>query len=46
LAFSLPDNVWLKRLTLLNQAAKYHTQNVNAQLNWEVLFLKMARVSF
>jgi len=41
LAFSLPDNVWLKRLTLLNQATKYHTQNVNAQLNWEVLFLKI-----
>jgi DNA polymerase-3 subunit delta' len=45
LAFSLPDYVWLKRLTLLNQAAVYQTQNVNAQLNWEVLFLKMARVS-
>jgi DNA polymerase III subunit delta' len=44
LAFTLPDYVWLKRLTLLNQAAVYQTQNVNAQLNWEVLFLKMARV--
>jgi DNA polymerase III subunit delta' len=44
LAFSLPDTIWLKRLTLLNQAAVYQTQNVNAQLNWEVLFLKMARV--
>jgi len=42
LAFSLPDKMWLKRMTLLNQAAKYHSQNVNAQLNWEVLFLKMA----
>jgi DNA polymerase-3 subunit delta' len=45
LALSLPDYVWLKRLTLLNQAAVYQTQNVNAQLNWEVLFLKMAKVS-
>jgi DNA polymerase III subunit delta' len=45
LAFSLPDSLWLKRLILLNQAAVYQTQNVNAQLNWEVLFLKMARVS-
>jgi DNA polymerase-3 subunit delta' len=42
LAFSLPDKMWLKRMTLLTQAAKYHSQNVNAQLNWEVLFLKMA----
>ena len=42
LAFSLPDKMWLKRMTLLNQASKYHSQNVNAQLNWEVLFLKMA----
>jgi len=46
LAFSLPDHVWLKRLTLIHQASQYHLQNVNAQLNWEVLFLKMARVSF
>ncbi len=45
LAFSLPHTVWLKRLTLLSQAAVYQTQNVNAQLNWEVLFLKMAKVS-
>lgn len=45
LAFSLPHHVWLKRLTLLSQAAAYQAQNVNAQLNWEVLFLKMARVS-
>jgi DNA polymerase-3 subunit delta' len=44
LAFSLPDKMWLKRMTLLNQAAKYHSQNVTAQLNWEVLFLKMAEV--
>ncbi|MBA4392519.1 MAG: hypothetical protein C0407_03100, partial [Desulfobacca sp.] len=44
LAFSLPDYVWLKRLTLLNQAAIYQTQNVNSQLNWEVLFLKLAKV--
>ena len=45
LAFSLPDTVWLKRLTLIQQAAVYNTQNVNAQLNWEVLFLKMARAN-
>ncbi len=45
LAFSLPHSVWLKRLTLLSQAAVYNAQNVNAQLNWEVLFLKMARVT-
>ena len=43
LAYSLPDSVWLKRLTLLHQASVYHSQNVNAQLNWEVLFIKMAR---
>lgn len=43
LASSLPHTVWLKRLTLVQQAAVYNTQNVNAQLNWEVLFLKMAR---
>jgi DNA polymerase-3 subunit delta' len=42
LAFSLPDSVWLKCLLLLNQAAVYQNQNVNAQLNWENLFLKMA----
>jgi hypothetical protein len=46
LAFSLPESVWLKWLTLFHQAAKYDTQNVNAQLNWEVLFLKMAGISF
>jgi DNA polymerase III subunit delta' len=45
LAFSLPENVWIKRLTLLNQAAVYSSQNVNAQLNWDVLFLKIAQVS-
>ncbi|MFH0786360.1 MAG: DNA polymerase III subunit delta' [Pseudomonadota bacterium] len=45
LAFGLPEAVWLKRLTLLNQAAVYSSQNVNAQLNWEVLFLKLAGVS-
>jgi DNA polymerase III subunit delta' len=46
LAYSLPGHVWLKRLTLLNQAMIYHAQNANVQLNWEVLFLKMARTSF
>jgi DNA polymerase-3 subunit delta' len=46
LSSSLPHIVWLKRLTLVQQAALYNSQNVNAQLNWEVLFLKMARVSF
>ncbi len=45
LAFSLPENVWLKRLLLVHQAAVYNSQNVNTQLNWEVLFLKMARAS-
>jgi DNA polymerase III subunit delta' len=45
LAFSLPDIVWLKRLTLVHQASVYNTQNVNAQLNWEILFLKMAKAS-
>jgi DNA polymerase-3 subunit delta' len=44
LSFSLPDRVWLKRLTLLHQAAVDNARNVNAQLNWEVLFLKMAGV--
>ncbi|MEW6186443.1 MAG: DNA polymerase III subunit delta' [Thermodesulfobacteriota bacterium] len=43
LAFSLPEHIWLKRLNLLHQAAAFHRQNVNAQLNWEVLFLKMAK---
>jgi DNA polymerase III subunit delta' len=43
LAFSLPEAVWLNRLILVHRAAVYITQNVNAQLNWEVLFLKMAR---
>jgi DNA polymerase III subunit delta' len=43
LAFSLPASVWLERLTLFHQAAIYNAQNVNVQLNWEVLFLKMAR---
>jgi hypothetical protein len=38
--------VWLNRLTLVHQAVVYNTQNVNAQLNWEVLFLKLARTSF
>jgi DNA polymerase III subunit delta' len=45
LAFSLPDQVWLQRLILFHQAAKFNSQNVNSQLNWEVLFLKMAQVS-
>jgi DNA polymerase-3 subunit delta' len=45
LAFSRPDSVWLKHLLLLNQAAAYQTQNVNTQLNWEILFLKMAGLS-
>jgi DNA polymerase III subunit delta' len=46
LAFSLPDQVWLRRLTLFHQAAKFNSQNVNSQLNWEVLFLKMAQCSY
>jgi DNA polymerase III subunit delta' len=46
LAFSLPDQVWLRRLTLFHQAAKFNSQNVNDQLNWEVLFLKMAHCAY
>jgi len=46
LAFSVPDYVWLKRLLLLNRAAVYQTQNVNTQLNWEILFIKMAKGSY
>jgi DNA polymerase III subunit delta' len=43
LAFSLPDQAWLRRLNLFQQTAKYNSQNVNSQLNWEVLFIKMAK---
>ncbi len=43
LAFHFPDEVWLKQLTLLNQAAVFNSQNVNNQLNWEVLFLKLSK---
>jgi DNA polymerase III subunit delta' len=45
LAFSLPDQAWLQRLILFHQAAKFNSQNVNSQLNWEVLFLKMVEVT-
>lgn len=44
LAFSLPHSVWVKRMTLLTQAMVFNNQNVNIQLNWEVLFLKMTKV--
>jgi DNA polymerase-3 subunit delta' len=46
LAFSLPHQIWLQRLILLQNAIKFNSQNVNSQLNWEVLFLKMARGSY
>lgn len=44
LAFSLPHSAWVKRMTLLSQATVFNNQNVNIQLNWEVLFLKMTKV--
>lgn len=44
LAFSRDENTWLKRLTLVNQAARSLNQNLNAQLNGEVLFIRMAGV--
>jgi DNA polymerase III subunit delta' len=44
LAFSRAEKTWLKLLTLIHQAARNFYWNVNIQLNWEVLFLKMARV--
>ncbi len=42
LAFSQPERVWLRNLVLLNRTAADLRRNVNIQLNWEVLFLKMA----
>lgn len=42
LAFSRPEEVWLRQLVLLYQAEVLHRKNVNAQLNWEVLLLDLA----
>jgi len=42
LAFSLPGEIWLRRLTLLYQAETLHRKNVNSQLNLETLLLELA----
>jgi DNA polymerase III subunit delta' len=44
LAARHPAAVWLKRLTLIDRAAEYLAGPANAQLAWEMLWLKMARM--
>jgi hypothetical protein len=45
LAARHPAPVWLKRLGQLDQTARYLAGQANAQLAWEMLWLKMARTA-
>ena len=45
LAFRCPERTWIKRYDLITQAVQDLIRQVNPQLTWEMLWIKMARAA-